>query len=116
MSVDRLVTTLKDAFDTLARDFETYRESLSAPEPCLRGALAKAKTTTLEPLAREQQTKRASTAAAKEYLESQKGAKGGDAELTALKRSVAEMERKIKSLSQLKDLDSAGTRATRLST
>ena len=116
MSVDRLVTTLKDAFDTLARDFETYRESLSAPEPCLRGALAKAKTTTLEPLAREQQTKRASTAAAKEYLESQKGAKGGDAELTALKRSLAEMERKIKSLSQLKDLDSAGTRATRLST
>ena len=66
--------------------------------------------------ARAADEKRASTAAAKEYLESQKGAKGGDAELTALKRSLAEMERKIKSLSQLKDLDSAGTRATRLST
>ena len=97
-SVDRLVTTLKDAFDTLTRDFETYRESLTAPKPCLRSALSKARTTTLEPLAREQQTQRASAAAAREYLEAQKGAEGGDAELTALKRSLAEMERKVKSL------------------
>jgi len=107
MSVERLVSTLKEAFDTLTYSFEQYRDSLAAPKPCLRGAISTALVTTLEPLAREQQCTRASEAAARRCLEAQK--KGNDAEVSALKRSMGEMERKYQALHNLVQNAGAGT-------
>ena len=65
-TVDRLATTLREAFALFTAQCEEYRESLAAATPCLKTAFAEAIVKALEPLAREQQTCRAAEAAARE--------------------------------------------------
>ena len=79
---------------------EEYRESLSAATPCLRSALAGAIVTALEPLAREQQVRRAAELAAKEVAS--QIAKDAAAKSTAGGASAAEVTKLRLELAQLK--------------
>ena len=88
-TVDRLATTLREAFALFTAQCEEYRESLSAATPCLRSALAGAIVTALEPLAREQQVRRAAELAAKEVAS--QIAKDAAAKSTAGGASAAEV-------------------------
>ena len=65
-TVDRLAITLREAFALFTAQCEEYRESLAAATPCLQTAFAEAIIKALEPLAREQQTRRAAEAAVRE--------------------------------------------------
>ena len=99
-TVDRLATTLREAFALFTAQCEEYRESLSAPTPCLRSALAGAIVTALEPLAREQQVRRAAELAAKEVAS--QIAKDAAAKSTAGGASAAEVTKLRLELAQLK--------------
>jgi hypothetical protein len=96
LSIDRLVATLKEAFETFGYEFEAYRSELAAPAPCLRGAISAAIVTALVPLAAEQQSVRAAQHAAKEVCGAQKPSAANDKKLAALERTVADLSAALK--------------------
>ena len=99
-TVDRLATTLREAFALFTAQCEEYRESLSAATPCLRSALAGAIITALEPLAREQQIRRAAELTAREVAS--QIAKDAAAKSTAGGASAAEVAKLRSDIAQLK--------------
>ena len=95
LSIDRLVSTLKEAFETFGYEFEAYRSELAAPAPCLRSALSSAIVTALVPLAAEQQTIRAAVHAAEKVCGAQKPSAASDKKIAALERTVADLSAKL---------------------
>jgi len=113
-TVDRLATTLREAFGLFTAQCEEYRESLSAAAPCLQSALARAIETALKPLAREQQVKRAAELAAREVAS--QIAKDAAAKSTAGGASAADVAKLRSELAQFKrayEQGDAGTPAPR---